>query len=115
MPPPRTTRRVKRKCSDGEDFDHAVNTPKRKRSQNSKSDEDCTLDVDRGLNLAIAKLNNQLLADYIALQTKRFFPDLSLVELEDKFISGILWEQLLWAAVADARMKAKSSCRDSLP
>ena len=84
----------KRKCSDGEISDHEAvleNTPKRKgtkKSKKSKSDEDCNLDLGRGLNVAIAKLDNRLLADYIAKRTKRFFPDLSLVELEDRYISG---------------------------
>ena len=60
-----------------------------KKSKNSNSDEDYNLDMDRGLNLAITKLDNRLLADYVAKRTKRFCPDLSLVELEDRYISGV--------------------------
>lgn len=87
---------AKRKRSDGEDYDlEAVvvkpeNRKKSKKSKESKSDDDYNLDLDRGLNLAIAKLDNRLLADYVAKQTKRFSPDLSLVDLEDRHISGIV-------------------------
>ncbi|KAL9126217.1 MAG: hypothetical protein Q9175_007948 [Cornicularia normoerica] len=87
-------RTAKRKRNDDEDNDHeavVVNPAKwkkSKKSNKSNSDGDCNLDLDRGLNLAIAKLDNRLLADYVAKRTKRSFPDLSLVELEDRFISG---------------------------
>lgn len=94
--PPST---AKRKCNDVEDYSLEtvlINTAKRKRSKKSKrrnSDEDYSLDIDRGLNLAIAKLDKRLSADYIAKRTKRFFPDLSLVELEDRYIPGNLPRQ----------------------
>ena len=89
--PPRT---AKRKRNDVEDYNLETvltNTAKRKRSKISKrrnSDETYSLDVDRGLNMAIAKLDKRLSADYIAKRAKRFFPDLSLVELEDRYIPG---------------------------
>lgn len=94
--PKSPTRTAKRKRHNGKDHDLEIvmNSAKRrksKRSKPSKLDEDFNLDLDRGLNLAIAKLDNRLLADYVATRTKRFFPDLSLVELEDKYISGSLW------------------------
>ncbi len=82
----------KRKHSNGEEYGlkaAVVNSGKRKRIKISKSNEDDNLDLDQGLNLAIAKLDNRLLADYIAKRTKRFFPDLSLVELEDRYVSGV--------------------------
>ena len=91
--PPRNT---KRKRDDVEDHKHGavlINTAKRKKSKKSdrrNSEDNQNLDVGRCLNLAIAKLDKRLLADYIAKQTKRFFPDLSLVELEDRYIPGIL-------------------------
>ena len=86
---------AKRKRSDGEDYDLETvvvkpeNQKKFKKSKKPKSDDDYNLDLDRGLNMAIAKLDNRLLADYVAKRTKRFSPDLSLVELEDRHISGI--------------------------
>ena len=89
-PSPRPT---KRKRNDGADYLNvvAVDSGKRKTPKNSevfKSDENNNLDLERGLNLAIGKLDGRLLADYIAKRMKRFFPDLSLVELEDRCISG---------------------------
>ncbi|CAD6592940.1 MAG: hypothetical protein ASARMPRED_006854 [Alectoria sarmentosa] len=84
---------AKRKRSHDEDHDFeavVVNSEKRKQSKKSKepkSVDDSNFDMDRGLNLAIAKLDNRLLADYLAKRTTRFLPDLSLVELEDRRIS----------------------------
>lgn len=83
---------AKRKRSDGEEHDSEKRRKSRKSSQ-SKLDEDYDLDLDQGLNLAIARLDNRLLADYVAKRTKRFSPDLSLVELEDRHISGILGDK----------------------
>ena len=111
---------AKRQRNDGEDYDveaAVVNPGKRKRSRNSevaKSNEDNDLDLDLGLNFAIAKLDNRLLADYVAKQTKHFFPNLSLVELEDRYIPGIIRRQLLRPAVVMCKMKAKEQFRLSL-
>ncbi|TLD22243.1 hypothetical protein PspLS_07840 [Pyricularia sp. CBS 133598] len=61
----------------------------KKRKQNAKKgkravqDDDSLLDLDAGLNLAIANMDNQLLSDYLAQQTTRFGTDLSSVELAD--------------------------------
>ncbi|KAH8802779.1 U3-containing 90S pre-ribosomal complex subunit-domain containing protein [Xylogone sp. PMI_703] len=41
-----------------------------------------------GINNAIASMDNQLLADYVAQQTRRFEDQLSSIELEDKYISS---------------------------
>ena len=84
----------KRKWKDDEDNRReavVVNPVKSKRSKKFKSDGDCNLDLSRGLNLAIAKLDNRLSADYANNRTKRLFPDLSLVELEDRYISGNIY------------------------
>ena len=59
--------------------------------ESKKPDEDCNFDLSRGLNLAIAKLDNRLSADYANNRTKRLFPDLSLVELEGRYISGKIY------------------------
>lgn len=61
----------------------------KKRKQNTKKgkrvaqDDDSLLDLDAGLNLAIANMDSQLLSDYLAQQTTRFGTDLSSVELAD--------------------------------
>ena len=111
---------AKRQRNDGEDYDieaAVVNPGKLKRSRNSKvakSNEDDKLDLDLGLNLAITKLDNRLLADYVAKQTKRFFPNLSLVELEDRYVPGIIRPHLLRPAVVMCERKAKEQFRLSL-
>ena len=108
--PKMPSRSTKRKRNDSEDHKLVVivNSVKREKSnkpKTTKSDEDHYLDLDRGLNLAFAKLDNRLLADYVATRTKRFFPDLSLVELEDIHISGMLWRQFLRATVAGVQLQ----------
>ena len=111
---------AKRQRSDGEDYDieaAVVNPGKQKRSRNfkvAKSNEDNNLDLDLGLNLTIAKLDNGLLADYVAKRTKHFFPNLSLVELEDKYIPGIERRQFSRPAVVMRKVKAKQQFRFSL-
>ena len=106
---PSSRHTTKRKWNDDEDNRRdavVVNSVKRKTSKKFKSDEDCNLDLSRGLNLAIAKLDNRLSADYANNRTKRLFPDLSLVELEDRYISGnIYWQQILEKASLDAQNK----------
>ena len=86
----------KRKYSDGEDLEATkaviVNSGKRKSTEKFRSlqsIEDKDLDLDQGINHTIAKLDNRLLADYIARRVKHFSPDLSLVEVEDRCIPGI--------------------------
>lgn len=57
--------------------------------------DDADLDAEAGLNLGFARMDGQLLADYIAQKTTRFGTDLSPVELSDLYISGtsrfLLW------------------------
>ena len=70
----------------------AARKPKRKKKQKmaqlEDSEADETFDLKAGVNTAIGKMNSSLLADYVARRTKRFGPDLSLVELEDRHIPG---------------------------
>lgn len=47
-----------------------------------------TRETDSNINTAIGKMDNHLLADYVAQRTKRFGEDLSLVELEDMHVPG---------------------------
>ena len=84
---------AKRKRVEKDDTDDVVanKAAKRKRARQAKkakysNDED--LDQQSGLNLAIGRFDNRLLADHIAQRTKRFSPKLSLVELEDLHIPG---------------------------
>lgn len=88
--PIRTATKRKRNDSDNTDLKAVPAAPgKRKGSKNSKvskSHEDGNLDVEQGLNLVFGNIGNGLLADYVAKRTKRFFPELSLVEFEDRRI-----------------------------
>ena len=68
----------------------ATKPAKKARSKKSKATEDDDIDVESGINKAFAKMDNQLLSDYVAQKTRKFESDLSSVELEDRYISGIL-------------------------
>jgi len=86
---PSPSRNIKRKRDDDDGHETAVAKPaKSKKSKKAKKNDDENLDLKSGLNVAIGKLDSQLLADYIAQRTKRFSPNLSLVELEDFHIPG---------------------------
>lgn len=61
---------------------------KRRKPRSGIQDQDLDLDLERGLNLAIGRMDRGLLADYIAQRTKRFHSELSAVELEDLHIPG---------------------------
>ena len=64
---------------------------KKRRSKVSKAHEleDESLDTEQGLNTALGKLDGRLLADYVAQRTKRFAPDLSMLEMEDQYLPGM--------------------------
>src|SRR3954467_817329 len=65
---------------------------KKAKSKKNKPIVDDELDIELGINRAFSRMDNQLLADYIAQRTKRFEDDLTVVELEDKYIPGkISW------------------------
>lgn len=59
---------------------------KRKRTKKPKDINEDELDEELGVNTAIARMDSRLLADYVAQRTKRFESDLSLVELEDRYL-----------------------------
>ncbi len=63
---------------------------KRKKTKKPKDINDDDLDVERGINRAIARMDNRLTADHVAQRTKRFESDMSLVELEDLYLPGIV-------------------------
>ena len=93
--PESSPRTAKRKRNDDMDYDLeavAISSGKRKKPRKSKvhrPNQEQDLDLVQGLNLTIAKLDSRLLADYVAKRTKWFSPNLSLVELEEMYISGI--------------------------
>ncbi|KAK0628699.1 U3-containing 90S pre-ribosomal complex subunit-domain containing protein [Bombardia bombarda] len=60
---------------------------KKKRSKKLREDES-DLDTEKGLNMAFARMDGQLLADHIAQKTTRFATDLSSIELSDLYVSA---------------------------
>lgn len=67
----------------------AIDTSKPK-SKKAKAQNEDDLDVEAGINRAFAQMDNQLLADYVAQRTRKYESDLSMIELEDKYIPGII-------------------------
>jgi hypothetical protein len=85
----------KRKREDGDEDEAPVpqtKAAKRKKAKNAKKAkqpkdiEEDALDLEAGVNHAIAHMDSQLLADHVAQRTKRFHTELSDMELEDMHI-----------------------------
>lgn len=81
------SRKRKRRPEPERALKDAATRGKRKKAKAIEEDE---MDVDAGLNNAFSHMDSQLLADYVAHRTRRYESDLSLVELEDKNIPGIV-------------------------
>lgn len=62
---------------------------KEKKKQKAKEIDEDDLDQELGVNHSFERLDNQLLADYVNARTRLYGKELSSVELEDKFISGL--------------------------
>ena len=102
---------------------------KPKKKKRSRSQQEDGNDPTGRIDLSISQLDPQLLADLLAKQTKRFAPDLSLVELEDRRIPGSSLHSYgtfyhrgrefaeLWAAHAlvDTTQWSESRSLDRLP
>lgn len=73
---------------DADGKEESKRAAKRKKAKKPKDIEDDALDVEKGVNQAIAHMDAQLMADHIAQRTKRFHSDLSLMELEDLHVPG---------------------------
>ncbi len=81
---------LKRRAAD----DAPAKAAKKKRKSKYQA-EDESLDTELGVNTLFARLDSQLLADYLAQKTSRFGTDLSPVELSDITISGTSFSTLL--------------------
>lgn len=55
----------------------------RRKAKKPKDVDDSALDAELGINHAIALMDSSLMADHLAQRTRRFQPELSLVEAED--------------------------------
>lgn len=85
-PKPHTTGKRKR---DEEPTAETQKSKKRKRLKKPKAVDDDALDVELGVNYAVAHMDSRLMADHIAQRTKRFRSELSLVEIQDNYIPGV--------------------------
>jgi protein CMS1 len=59
---------------------------KKAKNKKSKADGDDDLDLEAGVNKSFASMDQQLLADYVARQTKKFESELTELELKDKYL-----------------------------
>lgn len=85
---PLSIRDMKRKRESVEIETTARTKPSKHSDENAEDTTTQTRDTDSNINTAIGKMDNRLLADYVAQRTKRFGEDLSLVELEDMHVPG---------------------------
>ncbi|TID17108.1 replication regulator protein [Venturia nashicola] len=76
----------KRKRDDEKDGKKPKKKKKTFKKQVPKDVDDDALDERLGLNLAIGRMDRQLLVDHVAQRTKRFEPELSTVEMEDRYL-----------------------------
>lgn len=90
-PAPESTQdKSKKRKRTAESGKSATKPSKKAKNKKSKVIDDGNIDVEAQINKAFSKMDNQLLSDYVAQKTRKFESDLSSVELEDKYISGML-------------------------
>ncbi|PSS12451.1 hypothetical protein M430DRAFT_106629 [Amorphotheca resinae ATCC 22711] len=82
-------------------------TAKKSKTKKANAVDEDELDIELGINTAFSHMDNQLLADYVAQRTRKYESDLSLVELEDKYISA--------TAIRDTTSFDKPRTLDNLP
>ncbi|KAF2427588.1 hypothetical protein EJ08DRAFT_592794 [Tothia fuscella] len=99
---PPTDKPTKRKRDDEErrPAKRVKKSKKQKRTKKPKDINEDDLNADLGINLAIGRMDGQLMVDYVAQRTKRFQSDLTTVELEELYLptKAILdtssWEEM---------------------
>ncbi|GAB7324607.1 hypothetical protein MBLNU13_g08496t1 [Cladosporium sp. NU13] len=106
---PATSNAAKRKRDDDNDAPvESKRAAKRKKNPKKPKDvQDDALDEEKGVNHAIAHMDSSLMADHIAQRTKRFKPDLSLVEAEDLHVPS--------SAILDTTAHTEIRTSDHLP
>lgn len=98
--PPKVQKR-KRADADGEpELDTKKAAKRKKRSKKPKDIDEADLNEELGLNVGLSRMDPRLLSDYVAQRTKRNEPKLSLLELEDRYIPGALYQN--WPIGGDA-------------
>lgn len=83
--PPPSSKKRKQDAPSNED----KKSSKRRKSKKPHDVDEDALDVDLGVNHAIEHMDSRLLADHIAQRTKRFRPELSMVEVEEVHVPGL--------------------------
>lgn len=81
-------RKAKKRKHAEDDPQSTKKVAKRPKRKNPIAPDDEEYDMERQVYKTIAHMDGKLLADYHARQVKRFEPDLSLVELEDRRVPG---------------------------
>jgi protein CMS1 len=76
----------KRKRNDAE----ARKAKKNRRNKKPSDIHEDDLDEELGVNLAIGKMDGNLLVNYVARRTKKFEPNMSTVELDDLYLPGAI-------------------------
>ena len=83
---------IKRKQSVENNQDQKISKRAIKKRRSEKTDPSAgevgILDLDQGINSAIGKMDNQLIADWVAQRIRRFAPDLGVLELENQYLPG---------------------------
>ena len=108
-PPPQSPTKRKRSADDAEENEkpQSKRSAKKKKTKKPADVVDDALDTELGLNNAIAHMDSKLMADHVAQRTKRFQPDLSLVEVEELFLPE--------NAILDTTMWKKARTTEDLP
>ena len=89
-PPPEPATHAKKRKQDAESKSEEKKSVKRRKLKKPKDVDDEALDAELGVNHAVGHMDSRLMADHIAQRTKRFRPELSLVEAEDFHVPGML-------------------------
>ena len=79
----KTTQSSKRKLKEIAPDSIIIKAKKKQKPTKKAAAEDEHINLDLGLNLAVGRLDNQLLADLITQKIKKADPDLSIVEIEE--------------------------------
>lgn len=81
--------------------------PKQKKNPKQSDEDDALFDLDLGINTIFARMDPDLLADYVAACTKRFGSDLSPIELSDLYVPA--------GAIRDTTTFADTRVTEKLP
>ena len=86
--PPSIKRKQSIENDEDQNFSKRATKKRGLEKTNPPTSEVGILEFERGINPAIGKMDNQLIADWVAQRTRRFASDLSVVELEDQYLPG---------------------------